>query len=114
MGKILSKTACQLFAIDINPKACAATQKTAQMNNINIEVINGDLFTSLSKKYYKQVDVILFNPPYVPTEEEEVGSHNIEAAWAGGLFGRVVIDRLLPVISVQSSLFIYFVLIIYY
>lgn len=41
---------------------------------------------------------MLFNPPYVPTDPSEVGSEGIEAAWAGGLDGRQVIDRVLPLI----------------
>jgi release factor glutamine methyltransferase len=32
------------------------------------------------------------------TPDEEVGSHSIEAAWAGGTHGRLVIDQLLPLI----------------
>ena len=57
------------------------------------------------------VDILIFNPPYVPTTNEEVVSHYtdvshgssnlISAAWAGGIDGRVVIDKFLPLIPVS-------------
>jgi release factor glutamine methyltransferase len=47
----------------------------------------------------KKVDLLIFNPPYVPTEDIEVASSEITNSWAGGLNGRRVMYRLIPLIS---------------
>lgn len=59
------------------------------------------------------VDILLFNPPYVPTDDldpqdgfqdEEMNGYGISISWAGGPRGRVVIDQFLPLIPVSELL----------
>lgn len=68
-----------------------------------LEVVRTDLAGALGGRLRGKVDVLIFNPPYVPTPSEEVGSGDIEAAWAGGVDGREVIDRLLPEVGALLS-----------
>mmetsp|Transcript_18199 Transcript_18199/g.21016 ORF Transcript_18199/g.21016 Transcript_18199/m.21016 type:complete len:276 (-) Transcript_18199:104-931(-) len=80
---------------DINPYALEIAQATATANGIKAQILRHqcDLVTPLLQDLDHAVDIILFNPPYVPTPEDEVGSSGIEASWAGGKNGRQVINR---------------------
>jgi release factor glutamine methyltransferase len=94
---------------DVNPRALQVTKETALRNSNSsssdnnkldtLEAIQCDLAVALLPRLAGQVDVILFNPPYVPTPDTEVGGSGIEAAWAGGVHGRRVVDRVLPQIA---------------
>jgi release factor glutamine methyltransferase len=63
-----------LIAVDINRDATISTRETARLNGVDhhMEVVCMDLLTQM--RLQGQVDVLLFNPPYVPTPPEEVGS----------------------------------------
>ncbi|KAK1271854.1 hypothetical protein QJS04_geneDACA013073 [Acorus gramineus] len=89
----------QYFATDINPHAAEATCKTSEAHGVHVEVVLTDITSSLGKRLSRMVDVVVVNPPYVPTPEEEVGCEGITASWAGGENGRSVIDRILPVVD---------------
>lgn len=86
-------------ATDINPEACRATRRTAESNGNQVEIVNCDLLAPLADRLERQVDVLVFNPPYVVTERGEIGSKSIEAAWAGGRDGREVMDRVFPLLD---------------
>lgn len=93
LASVLKK--CHFIACDINPHACQASRKTAQVNQVsNVQVVQIDFM-----KYWpfrrQKVDLILCNPPYVATNEEELGCKNIQASWAGGSQGRNLTDYLI-------------------
>ncbi|PIA65625.1 hypothetical protein AQUCO_00100854v1 [Aquilegia coerulea] len=85
------------FATDINPHAVRVTRETLEAHGVHAEVICDNLASGLERRLEGMIDVMVVNPPYVPTPEDEVGIDGIAAAWAGGENGRSVIDRILPV-----------------
>ena len=99
LGRILGANSGVFLATDINSFATNVTQRTGMQNGVFIDVINTSLVQGLDARLTGNVDVLLFNPPYVPTESDEVGVRDISAAWAGGLNGREVLDLLLPVVG---------------
>lgn len=90
----------QCFAIDINAHACRCTRETAARHGCDatVQVLQGDLCGALRER---SVDVLIFNPPYVVTPDEEVQAERttvhgvLGRAWAGGAAGRMVTDRFL-------------------
>ncbi|KAG9262169.1 methyltransferase N6AMT1 [Astyanax mexicanus] len=83
---------------DLNPAAAQCTAETSRCNKLDLQPIITDLMECLLPRLNGKVDVLLFNPPYVVTPSDEVGSHGIEASWAGGNRGREVMDRFFPMV----------------
>ncbi|XP_043494118.1 methyltransferase N6AMT1 [Polistes fuscatus] len=82
-------------AIDINPNACRSTKATGQNNLVDINVAQMDLLNNIRSNEF--FDVILFNPPYVVTDSEEIiESKLITKTWAGGKYGREVMEKVFP------------------
>lgn len=92
LGSLLPQNSTALLGIDINPFAAAATQATGVYNSQPIHVSVMDLLSALRPGI---VDILVFNPPYVPTSPEELleagNARDLSAAWAGGVRGRQVI-----------------------
>ncbi|XP_023691299.1 methyltransferase N6AMT1 [Paramormyrops kingsleyae] len=83
---------------DVNPAAAQCTMETSRCNGCHLQPIVTDLVDTLLPRLSGKVDILLFNPPYVVTPSEEVGGRGIEAAWAGGMRGREVMDRFFPLV----------------
>lgn len=91
-----SARGCFSWATDINPKAAQLAAETFRRNGVAGDVVEADLLGPLEARLRGAVDVLLFNPPYVPSEDAELAGTGISRAWAGGSKGRDVLDRLLP------------------
>lgn len=120
--KIFGRSDVLALGVDVNRFACVATAKTAQdeikstakperMENesgVFGDVVMSDLISCLRSHV---VDVLLFNPPYVPTEDlpalpqNDLGpsavssfdrdSHMLALSYAGGVDGMETTKRLL-------------------
>ena len=79
-----------LVATEINPHAARCAKENG------IEVIRTDLFGGLKpEKPESRFDLILFNPPYLPTSKEEQIPGWLNYAFNVGISGRETLDRFL-------------------
>lgn len=125
MSKAVSSFLPNSFVLstDVNPLAALRTLRTlsSSCNNSKTDrndIILTDLFTAFNPKV-TNFEVIIFNPPYVPTDEAELeralSTRDISASWAGGpRSGRHVIDLFLKglstIIDKRSRYIVYLVL----
>jgi release factor glutamine methyltransferase len=75
------------LACDVSPFACRVTAATAAANGVGarLDVVQCDLLDALRARLRGAVDLLLFNPPYVPTPSHEVpprGAFAVAAAAA--------------------------------
>ena len=68
--------------------------------------VRTSLVQSLQERLSHKVDVLIFNPPYVPTDEIEATSaqdlQGISGAWAGGTDGMYLTNVLLKQVDVSD------------
>ncbi len=108
-----AKLGANVTCADINPCSVALCRKNAELNNVDVKVVETNLFEKIDKKCDGKVpctfpsilgicgansvrfDVIVFNPPYLPTSENEKIDDEINYAWDGGEEGDEVTLRFL-------------------
>jgi len=80
----------EVLAYDINPRAVACVADNARRVGVEVDARLGTLTDAVAERPF---DLVVSNPPYVPspTRPEGVGIHR---AWDAGDDGRVVLDPL--------------------
>ncbi len=74
---------CDVVVTDINPHATFCAREKG------LDAVRTNLFSGLRGRF----DLILFNPPYLPTQPDERIDDWLEYALDGGATGRIVIER---------------------
>lgn len=91
----------EVWAVDISSTACTCTSGNAVRLRLSerVHVLEGDLFGVLPRELRGHVDLVVANPPYVPSEEiaslpAEVGRFEPALALDGGPDGLGVARRI--------------------
>jgi release factor glutamine methyltransferase len=81
-----------VVAVDVNPHAVRCAAENAKLNHVHCKMtfLQADLFSALAAGAV--FDLVLFNAPYLPSEQGEAATW-LGRSWAGGAGGREVVDR---------------------
>ncbi len=95
-GLLNSKVTKVVFA-DIYDEPLETAKKNLLLvkNKKETEFVKTNLFSNLTGKF----DTISFNPPYLPTAEEEKIKGNLNKAFDGGLDGRLILEPFLKAVK---------------
>lgn len=82
----------EIIASDILEESIQCAKKNLKLNNFKdqIKFYRSDLFKSFSKSLKHSFNIIIFNPPYLPSSEiinENKSKSNIDYSWDGGRNG---------------------------
>jgi len=81
-------------------------------DKVALDCINASFALPLLDRLQHQVDVVLFNPPYVPTGHDEALSAQqtynntttaITGSWAGGIDGMQITNHFLEIVQVRPK-----------
>ncbi|MFC0602476.1 HemK2/MTQ2 family protein methyltransferase [Streptomyces palmae] len=81
----------RVVAVDIAWAAVLTARLNAALSRRRVRVLRGDLLAPVEGQRF---DLIVANPPYVPSLGEKVPTRGRGRAWEGGRRGRELVDRL--------------------
>jgi release factor glutamine methyltransferase len=84
--------AAEVTAVDLSYRSSANAWLNVRRHGVPATIRRGDLFGALSGG--AQFDLILANPPYVPSFSSRPSRHRVDRCWDAGADGRLLIDRI--------------------
>ncbi|MFC7491044.1 MULTISPECIES: HemK2/MTQ2 family protein methyltransferase [unclassified Knoellia] len=84
--------AAEVTAVDLSLRSAAATRVNARRHGASVRVLRGDLFAPLDEG--ETFDLIVSNPPYVPSRSADLPRHTLGRCWDAGFDGRMLVDRI--------------------
>lgn len=82
--------AAQVTAVGASVSAVCTTWFNARLNGFRIRVLRGDLTEPVMGHRF---DLIMANPPYVPSPRADLPTRGRARAWDAGFDGRALLDR---------------------
>ncbi|MEU5400238.1 HemK2/MTQ2 family protein methyltransferase [Streptomyces sp. NPDC005963] len=86
-----ARRGARVTAVDTTYRAVLTTRLNARLARLPVEVLHGDLFTPVTGRRF---DLIVSNPPYVPTHRTVPRRHSASVAWDAGADGRLLLNRI--------------------
>jgi len=91
LGLLCAQKGAHVTVADIEDRVLENIRIAARILNLTIHTVRSDLFSEITARF----DVVLFNPPYLPSGKIE--DHAVD----GGHFGRRFIDRFLAELALH-------------
>jgi release factor glutamine methyltransferase len=79
-------------AVDVSRRAVWTVRLNARRQGLQVRALRGRSFAPVAGERF---DLIVSNPPYVPSAADTLPTHGPTRAWAAGRDGRLVLDRLI-------------------
>lgn len=81
----------RVTAVDVSWRAVCTARVNAWLAGLPLHIRRGNLFAPVRGQSF---DLILSNPPYVPTPKHHVAPRGAARAWDAGGDGRLVVDQI--------------------
>ena len=85
-----ARAGATVTAVDVSRRAVACTRANARLNGVRVRALCGDMLAPVGRQRF---DLIVANPPYVPSIAEW-RPRGAARAWEAGVDGRALLDRL--------------------
>jgi release factor glutamine methyltransferase len=78
-------------AVDVSRRAVLTARLNGRLNGVEVRALRGSLFAPVAGECF---DLIVSNPPYVPSRRAELPERGLRRAWEAGRDGRALLDRI--------------------